>query len=273
MLGQGRLQQLRELARECSKDIKNERRNQARKQKRRCAGGHGASVCAATLAVYIISGATIELAAQYWCQERRRSACEAEDCSLERGRKLVEDWIDNVSLEALSEVTTPTTETGRVAQQQAAAFLARAGAAVWATRMIKERGHAPSTQELWDESARIAAAPGASGAGSPAAVGAGTSVRQWGWRWRRVWGFRKGKLRVREHYDAEDLRQKAAQQRAATGKILVRVSGLIAGPGKWAASSSPFVGKRTRNDKMGAKIGPKIEPVSFPNINIGAARF
>ena len=38
MLGQGRLQQLRELARECSKDIKNERRNQARKQKRRCAG-------------------------------------------------------------------------------------------------------------------------------------------------------------------------------------------------------------------------------------------
>ena len=70
MLGQGRLQQLRELARECSKDIKNERRNQARKQKRRCAGGHGASVCAATLAVYIISGATIELAAQCWCQER-----------------------------------------------------------------------------------------------------------------------------------------------------------------------------------------------------------
>ena len=252
MLALGHLQHLRHLALECRKGIRNERRNQTRKQKRRCAGGHGAGVLAATLAVYVLSGSIIELATQYWCQERRRSACTEEDCSNQRGRKLVDAWIDNTSLETLREATAPTTEAGILAQKKAAAFLARAGAAMWATKMIKEHGHAPSTQELRDESDRIGAAPSATGAGT-AATGTGNSVRQWGWRWRKAWGFRKGRLRVRERYDTEDLRQKAAQQRARGGNILCHGDGFISGPGKWAPQPPTFVEKHTHNSQKGGK--------------------
>ena len=106
--------------------------------------------------------------------------------SSQHGREIVATWMDNLSLEALAEAGTPTTANGRAAQDRAAAFLARAGAAVWATKMIRECGHAPSTQELWDESTRIAAIEGATVGARATAGGSTTGLRQWDRCWRKA---------------------------------------------------------------------------------------
>lgn len=128
---------------------------------------------------------------------------------MQRGRMIVQDWIDALPLQALPDTAAPTTAAGRKARDSAARFLASAGAAVWATRMIREQGHAPSTQQLWVENARISADQAGAGEANLAGAMSSRLVRQWGWRWRRVWGFRKRKLRVREQYDTAELRKKA----------------------------------------------------------------
>lgn len=215
---QDRLQQLKCLASSCLRDIRKEKRNLKRRQTRLAAGGSSTGLVGATLAVYQMSGCIIDLAAQYWCQERQRRACKHEDCSLQRGRRIVQEWIDAQPLQALLETAFPTTTGGKSARAKAASFLGRAGAAVWATRMIEQHGHAPSTRELWEESARITAEPGDDGAPERQAAGARPSVKSWGWRWRRAWGFRRGKLRVRERYDTEDLREKAGRENVCSGR-------------------------------------------------------
>ena len=204
-----RLQQLKRLTSRCLESIRQKEQNHARRQRRLRAAGSGTAASATTLAVYQMSGCIIDLAAQYWCRERQERGCTNEDCSLQRGRVIVQEWIDALPLQALLDATENETPAQKKAHAAAVQFLASAGAAVWATRMIKEQGHAPSTEELWHQSARINADRAGTGAADVKAASSSRLVRQWGWRWRRVWGFRKGKLRVREHYDTEELREKA----------------------------------------------------------------
>ena len=204
-----RLQQLKRLTSRCLESIRQKKQNHARRQRRLRAAGSGTAASATTLAVYQMSGCIIDLAAQYWCRERQERGCTNEDCSLQRGRVIVQEWIDALPLQALLDATENETPAQKKAHAAAVQFLASAGAAVWATRMIKEQGHAPSTEELWHQSARINADRAGIGAADVKAASSSRLVRQWGWRWRRVWGFRKGKLRVREHYDTEELREKA----------------------------------------------------------------
>jgi hypothetical protein len=227
-----RLQQLQTLTQECRRNIRNARRNELRKQGRIAAAGRGTTICDTTVAIYIMSGSVLDLAAQYWCQERRRAPCDKEDCSLQRGREIVAACIDNLSLQALAEAGSPTTVSFRAAQDRAGAFLARAGAAVWATKMIREQGHAPSTQELWEESTRLATHERLVGGAGPAGGSSATGLRQWGWRWRKASGFRKGMLRVREHYDTDELRHKAATENLAGSIVFLQFCGPLSGAGK-----------------------------------------
>ena len=261
MAGNARLQQLQALSQECRRNIKNARRNELRKQGRRVAAGRGTTICDTTVAIYIMSGSVLDLAAQYWCQERLRAPCDKEDCSLQRGREIVADWIDNLSLEALAEAGAPTTVSGRAAQDRAGAFLARAGAAVWATRMIREQGHAPSTQELWEESTRLATHERRVGTAEPAGGSSATGSRQWGWRWRKTWGFRKGRLRVREHYDTDELRHKAATKKTAASTVLGYLCGLLFGPGKRSQENVCLLASFKQAQAIDVQIaGPKTSP-------------
>ena len=107
-----------------------------------------------------------------------------------------------------------------------------AGTAVFASRAIHEKGFAPSTEELWEHSRKLRQQ---FGTGDPAGVhidARGNKARIWGLRWRKAWGFQSGKLRIREHYTTDELRQKAGAPKLCGDRVFDRPCGLKNGPRK-----------------------------------------
>ena len=108
------------------------------------------------LAVYLLSGSSLELAVNCWMRRRRQSHCAEEDMSTARGEHLVRLWVDEVDDEFWEALRSRNTAECRKAREEANKFLSNAHAAVWALQNNVNKGHAPTTQQLWDEKERAA---------------------------------------------------------------------------------------------------------------------
>ena len=100
----------------------------------------------------------------------------------------------------------------RAASQNAVAraqtFLADAFTAVWAFTNNVNKGHAPTTQQLFIHSSSTGTVAQLRDAAERSAAVSASTPRMWAWRWRRRWFFKYGKIRTREQYDVEELRRK-----------------------------------------------------------------
>ena len=108
------------------------------------------------LAVYLLSGSSLELAVNCWMRRRRQSHCADEDMSAARGEHLIRLWVDEVDDEFWESLRSRDTAECRRAREEANRFLSNAHAAVWALQNNVKKGHAPTTQQLWDEKERAA---------------------------------------------------------------------------------------------------------------------
>ena len=159
------------------------------------------------LAVYLLSGSSLELAVNCWMRRRRQSHCAEEDMSTARGEHLVRLWVDEVDDEFWEALRSRNTAECRKAREEANKFLSNAHAAVWALQNNVNKGHAPTTQQLWDEKERAAEVLHQGDGERSAPSATQNAMKMWG-KWRVLWNFKYGKLRGRDRHDVEELRSK-----------------------------------------------------------------
>jgi hypothetical protein len=160
------------------------------------------------LAVYLLSGSSLELAVNCWMRRRRQSHCADEDVSAARGEHLIRLWVDEVDDEFWESLRSRDTAECRKAREEANRFLSNAHAAVWALQNNVKKGHAPTTQQLWDEKERAAEVLQRIDGERSAPSSTKNAMNMWGKKWRVSWNFKYGKLRGRDRHDVEELRSK-----------------------------------------------------------------
>ena len=186
-----------------------ERKNKRAQSKRSAEAGRSATLYMAVLAVHALSEGTLELATHFWLGQRRQCGCRSEELTPEKARSVTTQWIDTASVEDFHEARSPVTAAGAKAQRAAVQFLSGAGAALWACRMVQEKGHAPSSREIWHERTQLLHASDSEPGRSAAQAASGDTVRSWARRWRKQWLFKKGKVKLRQRFPVEELRAKA----------------------------------------------------------------
>ena len=186
-----------------------ERKKQRGRSKRSAEAGRGTALYMAVLAVHALSKGTLELAAHFWLGQRRQRGCRMEELTTEKAIAVTTHWIETASVEEFHEARSPVTAAGTAAQRAAMHFLSGAGAALWACRMVQEKGHAPSSREIWHERTQLLCANDAEPGRSAAEAPSGDTVRSWARRWRKQWLFKKGKVKLRQRFPVEELRAKA----------------------------------------------------------------
>ena len=179
-----------------------------RASSRRAAQGECSLQRLIVLAVYLRSQQSMKLAAQCWCSERRHRGCVSEDTSLERALTVVKSWVDVTTPAIWQELQHPERAASQKAVARAQTFLADAFTAVWAFTNNVNKGHAPTTQQLFIHSSSTGTVAQLSDAAERSAAVSASTPRMWAWRWRRRWFFKYGKIRTREQYDVEELRRK-----------------------------------------------------------------
>lgn len=194
------------------KAIGQARKNAKLKAQRAQSAGRRTSLYQTVLAVHCLSEGTVELAAHFWIGRRMQCGCRNEDVSWGRAVSVVSEWIENASVEDFHEARTPQTPGGVRARSAALQFISGASAARWAARMVRERGHAPSSREVWEESENLLTADELQGHSTVERVPTSSKVRSWARRWRRRWLFKRGKVKLREHFPVEELRAKAGRE-------------------------------------------------------------
>jgi hypothetical protein len=133
--------------------------------------------------------------------------------------------------------------------------------AMWALTHNKQRGHAPSTRQLWEARRRQFAALDAEEGVAGGVAMPPRSQKQWGSRWRHKWFFKVGRLRARERLDAEGLRAELGAQRWPESAKLGPKSGPIFGAGKRTPKCRGNVACVTKASKTGyRKRPPKVDP-------------
>jgi hypothetical protein len=198
----------RELA-EVRQALVRARRNQKAQAKRRVEAGRRTGLYMGVLAVHALSEGTLEVAAHFWVAHRKQSGCRDEDVTTEQAIAVTSKWIENASVDDFNEARNPVSAAGAKARLDALNFLSGAGAALWALRMVREQGHAPSSREIWQERMQLFRADHSEQ--GPPATRAPTSntLRSWARRWRKQWLFKKGKVKLRERFPVDELRTKA----------------------------------------------------------------
>lgn len=236
------------------------RRNKKAQAKRRVEAGRRTGLYMGVLAVHALSEGTLEVAAHFWVAHRKQSGCRDEDVTKEQALAVTSKWIENASVDDFNEARNPVSAAGAKARLDALNFLSGAGAALWALRMVREQGHAPSSREIWQERTQLFRAdqsePG------PPAMRAPTSntLRSWARRWRRQWLFKKGKVKLRERFPVDELRTKAR-----TFSMQSYLFSCFCWPQIWGQKAGHFLEpthrKRESHDKSG---GQKSVPFSAP---------
>ena len=200
--------------------LRRARKNEKVKARRSVSGGRQTTLYRAVLSVHALSEGTTELAAHYWIGIRTQCGCRNEDVSWERAVSVVSEWIASASVEDFHEAREPVTPAGVQAHRAAVEFLGGAGAALWASRMVRERGHAPSSHEVWREHENVVNAGDPASDDNICCARASNRLRSWARRWRRRWLFKKGKVKLRQRFAVDELRTKAGQQKRTFTMLL-----------------------------------------------------
>jgi len=207
MFAPSHLAELTQQRRLLAKQIQSAAKAQRRREQRLALQGGNTNLRLLVLLVFVASNSSVELATHCWCSRRRQQHCVGEEVTAERGRALVQEWIDTTTEAEWDALRTSTLSLAIRLREEARQFVLDAQTAVWASRCNKQKGHAPTSRQLRaardqleHQGTELAAAA------VPAAPQKAAS--RWAHRWRSRWVFKYGKIQARERMEPLDMRAK-----------------------------------------------------------------
>ena len=201
------LAELTEQRRLLAKQIHSVTKAQRRREQRLSLQGGNTNLRLLVLLVFVASNSSVELATHCWCSRRRQQRCVGEEVTAEKGRLLVQDWIDATTEAEWETLRTSTLSLATRLREEARQFVLDAQTAVWASRCNKQKGHAPTSLQLRAARDQLER----HGSGLPDDAGPGEppkAASRWAHRWRSRWIFKYGKIQARERMDPLDMRAK-----------------------------------------------------------------
>ena len=189
---------------------KRERQKQKNAKKKQAAAWQASTTLVHTLLIkYALSGYVAEPAVKYMANyARRRRWPERDEQVL---AEMVEQYFLDVDVDELTALADTADPQDAAAMREAMPYVEQWRLCVWATRLNEQHGVAPSTDSVLMrlEANRMQLPEEV----RPRAVGcvADGRARKWALGWRRRWGGRHGKIRVREDVPVAELREKVVQ--------------------------------------------------------------